>query len=248
MGAREDLERAAQQQRDAGAKAAAGDPPAVRAKRERSRRAYRRAQVQEALGGTAGDRALYVGAGVGLVVPIVLVVFGFRHLGTGITTLIGTVLALVGTLGGAVVARGMISARHARTLRALGAAFDADAYRELLAENWRSARVQLRIAFASAWSDGDRATVIDAVKTWDPDVASIRWDGDVLALASDSLKTTDSIVHAGGMTRYFTNRCIHDWVARVVTAVAPKLAAITPIARISVAIDGSQAAWDDDVI
>ena len=125
-----------------------------------------------------------------------------------------------------------------RRLRQIGG-LDVDHYLGLLSKQWQDARLVVHIRFDKPWPDDQHAATIAATRAAVSSLDAARFDGNrALYLASISLSTTDSVMSHSVVSRFFTNRPVHECFTAILHKVVPVVEAAARIVKIDVDIEG----------
>jgi hypothetical protein len=229
-------------------KSAKSAPPESAAARERRRAKIRREMLAEALAeaGWTGRVTMALFGGVGLFGPVLgcVAIFG-DSLGPAFGA---AAVALLGGYAMYSLHHRMFAAIRRRRVVAFGYGFDVDAYFDALSEKRTCAIVVVRVTFTAAVPAQRAETLAAEVHDWLPAVTAA-WQGKagkrakpgaVLEVRSDSISGTDS--YDGDTT--FTNARFHGCVLRIVDRVVPQLAAVAPIGKLAVVLEGAVAPFD----
>ena len=227
-----EIERAAQKARDREKKAA----PKVESPDERARRHMKQksALLRESLTGSPTVTFLdVVEGGFYFVLPFVVVAFTNLDLDQpAVIALLVLASPLSIFLGLTLRARAMAALRSLR-IRRVGHGFDADRYLAQLSERRASAKLIVEVRFERPPDQElqrKASTLINGVRA--------EWKNGALKLESPALDGTGSVTSHGRVTRFFTNRPVHDCFTHVVFGVVPALSASNPVTRLNVEVTG----------
>jgi hypothetical protein len=119
---------------------------------------------------------------------------------------------------------------------------DVDHYLGLLSKAWSDARLVVQIRFDKPWPDDQHAATIAATRAAVSSLDTARFEGNrALYLASSSLATKDSVMSHSVVSRFFTNRPVHECFTAILEKVVPVVGAAARIVKIDVDIEGHMA-------
>jgi hypothetical protein len=183
---------------------------------------------------------------VGLLGPMVLSLFVLPHgLGDHLVVQLGVVLVCVATIIALrKIVEYLLSGRRMRQLRRIGRGFKLKEYLAQLCAKRRRGTVLARVRFAKPFTGSTRDAIPDAVRTWWPDVAEVKWQSETLVIESKELRGTEHLQGEFSSTTIYNNAEFHGAFLAIVERVLPELGSSSPIASFQVELTGTTAAWD----
>ena len=131
----------------------------------------------------------------------------------------------------------LLAARTVRRLRRVSG-LDVDHYLGLLSKQWYQAKLVVQLRFDKHWADDRHAATIAATRAAVPSLETVRFDHGRALYLSANVATTDSVMSKGTVTRFFTNRAVHECFTAILDDVVAVIADTDHIAKIDVDIDG----------
>jgi hypothetical protein len=233
-----EIERAAKRAADREKQAA----PKVESPAERERRhlKQKKALLRESLTGSPTTTFLdVVEAGIYFVLPFVLVLaFTKWDLDQPAVIALLVVSSAASIFGGLTLRARVVEALRISRIRRVGYGFDATRYLAQLSERRPTAKLVVEIGFERPPDQELQSKVAGLIKG-----VRAEWKNGALKLESHDLDGKGSVSDHGRVTRFFTNRPVHDCFTHVVFGVVPSL----PVTKLKVEVTGKTVSLDESL-
>lgn len=231
-----EIEQAAKKAAERDKKAA----PKVESPPERERRhlKQKRALLRESLTGSPTTTFLdVVEAGIYFVLPFVLVLaFTNWDLDQPAVLALLVVSSAGSIFSGLTLRARILEALRVSRIRRVGHGFDAARYLAQLSERRPTSRLVVEVGFERPPDQELQSKVAGLIKG-----VRAEWKNGALKLESHDLDGSGSVSDDGSMTRFFTNRPVHDCFTHVIFGVLPSL----PVTKLKVEVTGKTVSLDE---